>query len=191
MTEEEAFPPFPGLDAAEEQEGLDDDDRPLPGDPGVLEDVVVDDGAVEDEEDGHVAEHDGVEEELVAPDVVHPLREVLLRLGLHAEEGAAEVDQLPGEEEREPCHRDECRGPRSEYRVASLGIRVITVFTHVAVAEAECNQGEGGQTQCRHPEAVDQHIDDEFVGENAAFEVLRWPLEDVWSGDFETKTHVG
>lgn len=99
MTEEEALAPFPGLDTAEEQQGLDDDDGPLPGDAGVFEDVVVDDGAVQDQEDGHVAEHDRVEEELVAPHVVHPLRKVLLRLGLHAEERASEIDQLPRQEE--------------------------------------------------------------------------------------------
>jgi len=40
----DALGPLPGLDAAEEQDGLDDDDDPLPADALVEEHLIVDDG---------------------------------------------------------------------------------------------------------------------------------------------------
>ena len=46
---------------------------------------------IENREDGDEACHDRTEEKLVPPDVVHPLREVFLRVWLHSEERSAEV----------------------------------------------------------------------------------------------------
>lgn len=43
-------------------------------------------GYVKDRKHGNPPRHNRPEEELVSPDVVHPLREVFLGLGLHAEE---------------------------------------------------------------------------------------------------------
>ena len=59
---------------------------------------MVDDWDVKYREDEDEAEDDGGEQELVAPDVEHPLGEIAVGLGLHAEETAAGVDHLPGEE---------------------------------------------------------------------------------------------
>lgn len=100
--EVDTLAPLPCLASTEEQSGLDKHDAPFPGDTGVSEDVVVDDGDVENWEDGDESSHDGPEQELVAPHVVHPLGEVFIGVGLHAEEAAAHVDHLPGEEQSEP-----------------------------------------------------------------------------------------
>jgi len=88
----------------------------------MLEDDVVDDRDVESREDSNEASHDGPEQELVAPDIVHPLGEVLRRLGLHAEERAAHVDHLPGEEESEPRQAHEGRGAGAEDSVARFAV---------------------------------------------------------------------
>jgi hypothetical protein len=87
------LPPF---NPAKEEDRLDSNDRPLPGDTSVLEDVMVDDGNIQDDEDGDEAEDNGPEEELVAPDVEEELRVRAVSLGAHAEEGAAEVQEFPG-----------------------------------------------------------------------------------------------
>jgi len=65
----------------------------------MTEDIVVDNRNVEDGEDEDKANNDGGKEKLVAPDVNHPLGEVTVGLGLHAEKAATRVDRLPGEEE--------------------------------------------------------------------------------------------
>jgi len=168
-TEVDALGPLPGLDAAEEQGRLDEDDAPLPRDPGVLEHDVVDDRDVQDREDGDEAGDDRPEEELVAPGVVHPLREVPLGLGLHAEEGAAHVDHLPGEEEREPGETDEGRRARAEYQVTLRRVVSVAASTEVAVAKAPHHQGEGREAERGCPDAVDEDVDDDLPGEDTLF----------------------
>lgn len=101
-SEVDTLRPLPRLDTGKENGGLDEDDAPFPGDGGMLEDVPVDHGDVDDGEDGDPSGHDRPEEKLVAPDVVHPLGEVAGGFGLHAEERPPHVDHFPGEEEREP-----------------------------------------------------------------------------------------
>lgn len=88
--------PFPRLDTREEQDRLDDNNNPLPRDTDMSEDSIVQDGDVECGEDSDETRDDRPEQELVAPDIDGPLREILCGFGLHAEEGAAHVDHLPG-----------------------------------------------------------------------------------------------
>lgn len=95
-TEVNTLAPLPGLDAKEEQNGLDEHNAPLPGDSRVLEHTVVDDGDIQNREREDETGHDTPEQEAVAPDVEHPLGEVALRVGLHAEETSAQIDHLPG-----------------------------------------------------------------------------------------------
>ena len=95
-TKEDSLGPFPGFNAHEEQDDLDGHDCPFPGDGLVLEDDVVQHGNVEDGEHGDPSRHDGPEEELIAPYIVHPLGEVFLGFGLHAEERPAHIDHFPG-----------------------------------------------------------------------------------------------
>ena len=70
--------PLPRLNADKEQNSGNEHDTPLPADSGVLEHNVVDDGDVHDRENGDEPNTDRVEKELVAPDIVEPLGEVLL-----------------------------------------------------------------------------------------------------------------
>lgn len=140
--------PLPRFDTQEKQHRLDKHNTPFPGDTRVLEDTVVDDGDVQNGERKHEASHDPAEEEAVAPDVVHPLREVALRVRLHAEEAAPQVDHLPRQEEREPRHAGEGCCARPEHRVAVVAQRWVVVLCvaalrQVPVAPAEHHQCEG------------------------------------------------
>lgn len=117
-TEEDALAPLPRFNTKEEERGLDEDNAPFPADSGVFEDDMVDDGDIEQGEDGDEPGHDGPEEELVAPHVVHPLGEVFLGAGLHAEEAETHVNHFPREEKGEPGEADEGRGAGAEDRFA-------------------------------------------------------------------------
>jgi hypothetical protein len=110
---------------------------------------------------------------------------------LHAEERAAHVDHLPGEEKGEPCEADKGGGPSAEDGVAHFAVGIVAADTEVAVTEAEEDNGEGGKAEGSHPEAVDDHVDHDFHGEDAGFKRLRWAFHDVWSSNFNAETHVG
>lgn len=123
------------------------------------ENIVVDDGDVEDGEQGHEADDDGGEEELVAPDVEHPLRPGTVGARLHAEEAAAQVYHLPRQEEREPRQAGETGCAGAEDGVTLLAIRVVAVDGRDAAAcfnvvEAIKDEHEGGQAQPCDPEPV-------------------------------------
>ena len=120
-----------------------------------------------------------------------PFCEVPFAFGLHSEKAAAEVYQFPGEEEAEPRHAHERRCSRAEHLVAGSTVAVIAVLAETAVAEAPDHKAEGGEAEGGHPQAVGEGVDEEFVGEDAAFQVLGWALEDVACGGFEAETHVG
>ena len=83
---EDSLGPFPGFDADEEQNGLYRHDAPFPGDGLVFEDNIVQHGNIKDRKHRDPSGHDGPEEELVAPDIIHPLGKVFFGIGLHAEE---------------------------------------------------------------------------------------------------------
>lgn len=94
-TEKDTLSPFPGFNTQEEQNRLDNNNSPFPGDSRVLEHHIVDNGDIKDRNHGNKAGENRPEEELVTPDIICPLREVLLGLGLHAEERAAHVHHFP------------------------------------------------------------------------------------------------
>lgn len=147
-TEVNPLAPLPTLNTKEEKHSFDQDHTPFPGDTAVLEDFVVDNRNVQDGEGEYETGHDSEEQELVAPDIVHPLREVALGVGLHLEEAAAEVHHLPGEEEREPGHACECCGTSAEDSVTSVRfVRVIVLSVatrgEVSIAPAEHDECEG------------------------------------------------
>lgn len=138
----------------------------------MLEDNRVDDRDVDEGEHGDEASDNSPEEELVAPDVNHPLSEVLLGLGLHAEEGAAQVDHFPGEEEGEPGQTGKSGGAGAEDDFAAFVVLVAAVANvGGAVAEAVEDEDEGGEAEGGHPEAIDDHVDEEFGGEDTLFEL--------------------
>lgn len=168
-TEESTLDPFPGLDSSKEQHGFDKDDAPLPRDTRVLEDTFVNNGDVQDGERKDETSHDTEKEEPIGPDVVHPLGQVALGIGLHPEEASAEVHHLPGEEEGEPGHTGECGGTGTEHSVAGLAVLGVTVYGQIAIAPREHDEGKGSKAKSRHPDAVNHGIDDDFPGENTFF----------------------
>lgn len=89
---EDTLGPLPCFNTTNEENGFDDDNSPLPSDAGVLENHMVDDWDVEGWEDSDKTSDDRPEEELVAPDIVCPLGEVLLTTRLHSEEGTSHID---------------------------------------------------------------------------------------------------
>lgn len=103
------------------------------------ENHVVDHGDIQDGKDGDEPYHDATEEELVAPHVEHPLREIPLRVRLHTEETSSHVDHFPRQEQRKPRHTYERRRPRPEHRLASAVVPV-TSAGKVPVAPAEHHQ---------------------------------------------------
>jgi hypothetical protein len=86
---------LPCLDTQEEEECGNEDNTPLPANATVPEHDRVDDGNVQHREDGDESAHDGKEEELVAPHIADPLREILLGSRLHPEKRAAHIQHLP------------------------------------------------------------------------------------------------
>lgn len=174
-TEVDALGPLPSLDTGEEQNGAHENDAPLPGDGSMLEHLSVEDGNVGEREDGHEADDDGEEQELVAPGIPEPLSKVLLALGLHAEEGASHVDHFPGEKEREPGECGETGSAGAVHGVAAVGIIVVAVHAKVTVAPAEHDEQEGRKAKGGGPETVDEHVEHELPGEDAnlhLFELL-------------------
>lgn len=117
-SEVNALAPLPSLAASEEKKRFDKHHTPLPGDTDMFENNVIDHRDVQDREGRDESNHDAAEQKLVAPDVKHPLGEIALGTGLHAEETAAHIDHLPGEEESEPGHAHEGGGSGAEHTVA-------------------------------------------------------------------------
>lgn len=168
-TEEDALAPLPGFDTEEEERSFDEDDTPFPADAGVLEHHVVDDGDIKQGEDGDETSHDGPEEELVAPYVVHPLGEIFRGTGLHAEETEAHVNHLPCEEESEPGEANESGGTGTEDGVAFFRVRSVAASAEIAVAETEHDERECRKAESRHPESIGEDIYDDFPSEDTLF----------------------
>jgi len=108
----------------------------------MFEHLVVDDWDVKNREDGDETGHDTPEQELVTPNIVEPLGEVLLRARLHAEKGAAHVHHLPGQEQGEPGQAGKAGGSGTEDGVASSRVVVVAVHTKVSIAPGVEDQAE-------------------------------------------------
>lgn len=131
----------------------------------------VDNRYVKNREYGDETTHDGEEQELVAPHVVKPLGEVLLRAGLHHEEGTTHVNHLPGEEQREPGKAGESGSASTEDGCAAVVEAFVTAGTEIAITETEHDDREGRETEGGDPETVDEHVDQDFNGENTTLEL--------------------
>lgn len=159
--------PLPGLGTQSPNKDCDEDDGPFPANTGMQEDDMVKTGDVEggkyDKEDAA----DGVEQELVSPEVSSPYFDALG----HVKEGAAEIDEFPREEQEDPRHGGVAGSSGAEDGLARIAVLVVTVYTQVAVAKAEYHNGEGAQDAAGHEDAVDNHICEEFGGEDAVFKL--------------------
>lgn len=147
-TKKDPLTPLPAFHTEQEEQGLDEDNTPLPGDTGVFEDDVVDNGDIQNRESKDKPSHDTEEQEPVTPDVLRPLHREILGLGaaprvrwrwVHVEEAAAQVHHFPGEQQREPGHADEgcCAG--AVHRRAFGRVVAVAAPGEVAVAPAEEN----------------------------------------------------
>lgn len=136
--------PLPRLDAQEEKKGRDEDDAPFPADPGMFEDIMVDDRNIQGRKDGNETSDDGPEQEAITPDIVHPLGKILFAPWLHTEEAATHIDHFPGEEERKPSQTGEAGGASTKNRITSLGIAVIATRAQIAVTKPVKDKAEGG-----------------------------------------------
>lgn len=90
---------------------------------------------------------------------------------MHVEKGPAEVYQLPREEQKDPCHGCVSRCAGTEDVVAGGRVSVVAVDAEVAVAKAEDDGGEGAEHAAGHENAVDDHVEHEFGGEDTITEL--------------------
>ena len=162
---------LPRFDAEEEEAGRDEDNTPFPADASVSEDIMIDDRDIQGREDGNKASDNSPEQELIAPNIRHPLSKVPLAVRLHAEEAPTHVDHFPSQEKREPSKAGEAGRAGSEYRVTSFGIGGIAILSQITITKPVQDEGEGGQTECCHPETVDDHINQDFDGEDTPFQL--------------------
>jgi hypothetical protein len=122
-----ALSPFPRLHAAEKEDGFHDDNASFPGDALVFEDNVVDERDIQCREHCHEPSNDGIEQELVAPDVKGPLCEVALAAWLHPQERASRVHHLPCQEQGEPSRAYARRGTGAKHRILDVAIVAIAI----------------------------------------------------------------
>lgn len=125
------------------------------------------DGDVERREDNEEDSHNGPEQECVAPEVANPGFEA----ARHVKERAAEVDELPGEEQEDPSHGSVAGRTGAEDLVACKRVAVVTLLAEVAIVEAKDDDGEGAKDATSHENAVDKHVEEELGCEDAVFEL--------------------
>jgi hypothetical protein len=162
---------LPRFDTEEEEERRDEDDPPFPADTSVSEDIMIDDRDIQDREDGKKTSYDSPEQELVAPNIRHPLGKVPLTVRLHAKEAPTHVNHFPSQEKREPGKAGKAGSAGSENRVTSFGIGRIAILSQITIAKSVQDEGEGGQTEGCYPETIDDHIDHDFDGEDTPFQL--------------------
>lgn len=116
-----------------------------------------------DEENG---DH-GKEQKLVAPEMLHPLLETLG----HVEEGPAEVDKLPCEQEKDPSHGCVAGGSGAEDGVAFGRVLVVAVAAKIAGIKPKDYNGERPEHAAGHEKAVDDHVGEELWCKYSVFQL--------------------
>lgn len=119
-----------------------------------------------------------------------PLCEILLAVRLHAEEAATHVNQFPCEEQRKPRQGDKGGGAGAKHCVTGGGVGGVATIAKVAVTKAIHNKEEGGEAECSHPQAVDEHVTADLPGEDANFEWHWRSLKDIRSCDLQAQAHI-
>lgn len=189
--EEYPLTPFPRLHASEENTRGNEHNTPFPIDWRMLKHYRVEHWDIDEGEKRDEASDDSPEEELVAPHINRPLREVALRVRLHAEEGATHINHFPRQEEGKPRKTRKRSSARAEDQLAGLAVALITSFAQLAITKAVDNENEAGQAQQRDPQAVNYHVNEEFHSEDARLQRLGWTLQDVGHRPFEAESHIG
>ena len=160
--------PLPRLSTNNEHDNGNEDDPPFPVNPGVHEDDGIQPRDVQRRKHNEEDNGNGEEEEAVPPQMVPPRADPP---AAPVEEGPAEVDELPGEEQEDPRHGRVGRGAGAKDDVARRRVGVVAVGAQVAVAEGEDDGGEGAEDAASHEDAVDDHVEHEFGGEDAVAEL--------------------
>ena len=157
----------------------------------MLKHLSINDRDIQRREERDESAQNRPKQKLIPPHINHPLSEILLGPRLHGEERPTDIDQLPGQEQRKPSETGKGGGSSFEDGIAPFGIGVIAVFTELSVTKSIHPQDEAGQTQRGDPDAVNNHVDAEFPGEDARLETLWRTSHDIRNGAFKTETHVG
>lgn len=89
---------------------------------------------------------DGPKQELVTPNVEHPLRKVLFTLWLHPEERAPHIDHLPGKEKGKPRQTDKRGRAGTENSIAVGTVSSVAIFANVAISKTVKDQDERRDT---------------------------------------------
>lgn len=126
-------------------------------------------GGVKDRKNRDKPRHYAPEQERIAPGVTSPHGPYMVRFRFHTEEAATQVDHFPCQEQSKPSETDKSSAPGFENELTVRRDRTVTVVTEIAVAETENYEGEGSQTEGRHPEAINSHINQYFCRKDANF----------------------
>lgn len=166
--------PLPCFDAKEEENGFNEDNAPFPANTRVFEHNCVEPRDVDDREHGNETRNNSPEQELIAPDVNHPLRKVTLALGLHAEEGSAHIDHFPGEEECKPSQARESGGTGTKDHLTLSRVLIVAVVAKIirAITKAIEDKDEGRKAEGGHPDTVHDHVDQKFGCEDTLLQLL-------------------
>lgn len=105
--------PLPRLHAGYKDAERDGDDPPLPAHSRVQEDVAVQNRDIQCGEGDEKDADDGPEQEPVLPKVSSPYAEALW----HIEKGAAQIDDDPSVEKKDPCNSSIAGCSGAKYRV--------------------------------------------------------------------------
>mgnify|MGYP005989479713 CR=1 FL=1 len=182
-----ALDELPGLNADYKDNSEADHEGPLPLDASVLEELVVENGDIDDREDGESAENDGPEQELVAVQILEDGKAAVI-VGIEAKHGAAETLELPGRNENQPGEFGKCGSAGAEDGLARFRVVRVAVHAEVSVVGAVDDDDEGAHGACSHHDTIDDHIDDDLVGEDTALLVLRRLAHDILRGLLSTET---
>lgn len=162
------LPPLIRLSRGEEEQVRNNDNSPLPRNTLMHKNNGVDNRDIQRSDSNKETHGNRPEQERVAPETQGPLARALSDA---VEEGAARVDELPGEEEEDPHHGRVAGGAGAEDVLAGVAVLEVAVVAEVAVVEAKEDDDEGAEEAGGHDEAVADEVGDEFGGEDAVFEL--------------------
>ena len=100
------------------------------------------------------------EQDLVGPQVLHPLSVRGVGLGVHPEHAPSHINHLPSKEETLPAEHGEARRASTEHGFAPFASVVATASTEITVSEAVDHEDEGGESDGAHDATDDNHVED-------------------------------
>ena len=160
------LPPFPSLHPGKEQHRLSKHNPSFPTDPRMLKHLMIKHRNIQRRKNSNKPRHHSPKQELITPNILYPLRKQPPTLWLHHKETPSHIHHFPCQEKREPSKADKSGTAGAEHSVAGRGIGVVAAIAEVAITEAEEHEGEGTKAESCHPEAVDEHVEEDFGRED-------------------------